>query len=136
MATNKTKPEDVFPGDFLESIADEKRRADAMALAELMSEVTGERATMWGSSIIGFGTHHYKYESGREGDTPIVSFAPRKDSLVLYGIAAHDEDGALAAQLGPHTVGKGCLYVKDLSAVDAGVLARMIGVAYRAKEHS
>lgn len=133
MATNKTGPEETRPGDFLQSIADEKRRTDAHALAKLMGDVTGEPATMWGSSIVGYGTHHYRYESGREGDTPIVSFAPRSGSLVLYGVAAHDAGGVLAARLGPHTMGKGCLYIKDLSAVDTEVLARMIGVAYAAK---
>ncbi|MDQ1547541.1 MAG: hypothetical protein QOH69_2445 [Actinomycetota bacterium] len=133
MAENKTRPEVGSPDDFLESIADDKRRVDAHALAKLMGEVTGEQPTMWGSSIVGYGTLHYRYESGREGDTPVVSFAPRTASLVLYGIAAHDVGGVLAAQLGPHTAGKGCLYIKDLSAVDNDVLARMIGVAYRAK---
>jgi hypothetical protein len=136
MAENKTRPEETHPGDFLGSIPDEKRRTDAQALAKLMGDVTGEPATMWGSTIVGYGTIHYRYESGREGDTPIVSFAPRAASLVLYGIAVHDEGGVLAAQLGPHTVGKGCLYIKDLSAVDIDVLARMIGLAYRAKADS
>ncbi len=133
MAENKTRPEVRSPGDFLESIADDKRRVDAQALAKLMGEVTGEQAIMWGSSIVGYGTLHYRYESGREGDTPVVSFAPRAAALVLYGIFAHDEGGVMAAQLGPHTVGKGCLYIKDLSAIDAEILALMIGVAYRAK---
>ncbi len=130
---NKTKPEGVLPSDFLRSIADERRRNDATALVKIMSDVTGQNAVMWGSSIVGFGTHHYKYESGREGDAPLVSFAPRKDSLVLYGIAVHDEGGVLTAQLGPHTMGKGCLYIRDLSAINADVLSRMIGLAYQAK---
>jgi hypothetical protein len=136
MVPNKTKPEDALPNDFLESIANEKRRTDARALAKLMGDITGEPATIWGTSIVGYGTLHYRYESGREGDTPVVSFAPRAASLVLYGVAAHDEGGVLAAQLGPHTVGKGCLYIKDLSAVDTDVLARMIGLAYGAKANS
>jgi hypothetical protein len=136
VAINKTKPEGVLPSDFLRSIADERRRNDATALVKIMSDVTGQKAVMWGSSIVGFGTHHYKYESGREGDAPLVSFAPRKDALVLYGIAAHDEGGVLAAQLGSHSMGKGCIYIKDLTAVDSDVLARMISVAYTAKLES
>jgi hypothetical protein len=87
---------------------------------------------MWGKSIVGFGSHHYKYESGREGDMPVVSFAPRKDSLVLYSVLTYNDDQQLAARLGPHTVGKGCLYIKDLAKIDKGVLGQIIERAFRA----
>lgn len=133
MTENKTKPESGSPADFLSGIADEKRRTDSLALAKLMHQVTGEEPVLWGTSIVGFGAQHYKYESGREGDTAIVSFAPRKNALVLYGVALHDEDGTLRAQLGQYEMGKGCLYIKDLSAIDTDVLGRMIALAFAAK---
>ena len=136
MSENKTRPEEGRPADFLHGIADEKRRADSLALAKLMHEVTGEEAVLWGTSIVGFGSQHYKYDSGREGDTAIVSFAPRRNALVLYGVALHDEDGSLRAQLGRYEMGKGCLYIKDLSAINTDVLGRMIALAFSAKAGS
>lgn len=118
---------------FLDGIADERRRADARLLAGLMAEVTGETAVLWGSSIVGFGSRHYKYESGREGDTVAVGFAPRRGQSVLYltGSLEHDYADLLAA-LGPHTTGKSCLYLKRADRVDAGVLREIIARSYRA----
>jgi hypothetical protein len=135
MQANKTQPVGDSVETFIANIPDERRRRDSKDLAGLMRDVTGLAPVMWGTSIVGFGLHHYRYESGREGDTPIVSFAPRKGSLVVYGVLAHAGE-ELAARLGPHTVGKGCLYIKDLSQVDISVLGGMIGAAFAAKDAS
>lgn len=91
-----------------------------------MSEVTGEPATMWGPSIIGFGSYHYRYASGREGDAPLVGFSPRKTALTLYASAEEDMRAELLARLGPHKVGESCVYLKRLSDVDDQVLADLI----------
>ncbi len=87
MPENKTKPTKVSVAAFVNAITDPARRADAKALVKLLQRATGEKPQMWGSSIVGFGSYHYKYESGREGDTPIVGFSPRKAASVLYGVA-------------------------------------------------
>ena len=129
---NKTQPTDASVAAFVAGLADERQRADSERLIALMSKVTGEPATMWGPSIIGFGSYHYRYASGREGDTPLVGFSPRKTALTLYASAGEDERADLLARLGPHTLGKSCVYVKRLSAVDEQVLADLVraGVAY------
>jgi hypothetical protein len=112
---------------FLAEIPDPERRADARDLCRLMSEVTGEEAVMWGSSIIGFGSYRYRYESGREGTSALASFAPRKGNLVIYLIGGfEDRHHRLLVKLGPHKAGKGCLYVKHLDDVDVGVLRELI----------
>jgi hypothetical protein len=121
MADNKTRPTTVSVASFIETLADETRRADARALVRLLQGATGEKPKMWGPSIIGFGIYHYVYESGREGDTPNVGFSPRKAANVIYGIALGDS-AALLAKLGKHTTGKGCLYIKKLADVDRKVL--------------
>ena len=129
---NKTQPTDASVAAFVAGLADERQRADSERLIALMSKVTGEPATMWGPSIIGFGSYHYRYASGREGDTPLVGFSPRKTALTLYASAGEDERADLLARLGPHKVGKSCVYVKRLSDVDEQVLADLVraGVAY------
>jgi hypothetical protein len=116
---------------YVERISSPRRRRDAEVLLALMARITGERPRMWGSSIVGFGSYHYRYESGREGDGPAASFSPRKSATSVYlpdGTGAHE---AALAQLGPHTTGVGCLYLKDLDAVDLGVLERIIERSYR-----
>jgi hypothetical protein len=123
MAENKTKPTKVSVTEFVDGVEDPVRRADAKALVKLMKDVTGEKPAMWGPSIVGFGSYHYKYESGREGDFLIVGFSPRKPATVLYGLR-HAE--ALLSKLGKHTTGKGCIYVRKLADVDRGVLEQMI----------
>lgn len=128
MATNKTRPEATSVDAFLDAIPGETRQRDARTFEALAAEVTGEPATMWGTSIVGFGSLHYKYESGREGDTALIGFAPRKDSLVIYSVLNHALD--LEDRLGPHTTGKGCLYLKDLSKIDLAVLRTMVEHAY------
>jgi hypothetical protein len=97
-----------------------------------MKRATGKVPAMWGPSIIGFDSYHYVYDSGREGDMPVVGFSPRKPATVLYGLASFPGAEELRAKLGPHTTGKGCLYIKRLSDVDEGVLERMIAKAVAA----
>ena len=126
MAVNKTKPEKLSVAAFVDAIPDEARRADAKALVKMMQRATGEKPKMWGPSIIGFGSYHYKYESGREGDMPLVGFSPRKPATVLYGLREAGEADALLARLGRHTTGRGCVYVKNLADVDAKVLESLV----------
>jgi hypothetical protein len=123
---NKTQPTDASVAAFVAGIADERQRADSERLIAVMSDVTGEPATMWGPSIIGFGSYHYRYASGREGDAPLVGFSPRRSALTLYASADDDVRAKLLARLGPHKVGKGCVYVKRLSDVDEQALADLI----------
>jgi hypothetical protein len=128
MAENKTKPTKVSVTAFINAIADETKRADAKALVKLMQSATGEEPKMWGPSIIGFGSYHYTYESGREGDMPLVGFSPRKAAIVCYGLgASSSQSKALLAKLGKHTTGKGCLYIKKLADVDSKVLEALVG---------
>ncbi len=129
MAQNKTKPTKSSASAFIDSIADPARRADPKTLLKLMESAAGEKPKMWGSSIIGFGSYHYKYESAREGDMPVIAFSPRKAATVLYGMIGFDEPGPLLARLGVHTTGKGCLYIKKLADVDQRVLETLIAKA-------
>ena len=126
MAENKTKPTKVIVTAFVASIADPTRRADAKLLVELMQKASGEKAQMWGPSIIGFGSCHYKYESGREGDMPIVGFSPRKAATVLYNVSSFTGSKGLLSKLGKHQTGKGCLYIKKLSDVDPQALQALV----------
>jgi hypothetical protein len=126
MAENKTKATKASVSGFIAAIADDARRADAKTLVKLMQDASGEKPAMWGPSIIGFGTHHYVYDSGREGDTPVIGFSPRKAATVLYGATGFTGADALLARLGKHTRGKGCLYIKRLSDIDGAVLKTMI----------
>jgi len=126
MAENKTKPTKSSVTAFINAVADPVRRADAKALLKLMQSAAGEKPKMWGPSIIGFGSCHYKYESGREGDMPVIAFSPRKPATVLYNMIGFSDSEALLAKLGKHTTGKGCLYIKKLANVDQQVLKTMI----------
>ena len=105
-------------GGYIGALTDEAKRADAKALVKLMQGATGEKPKMWGPSIIGFGSYHYKYESGREGDMPLAGFSPRKAATVVYGMSGFSECEALLGKLGKHTTGGGCLYIKKLTDVD------------------
>ncbi len=133
MAQNKTKPTKVNVSGFIAAIADETRRADAKVLVKLMQAATGEKPKMWGPSIIGFGSVHYVYDSGREGDMPLIGFSPRKPASVLYGATGFKGADTLLAKLGRHTTGKGCLYIKKLSDIDESVLKTLIVKAVAAK---
>jgi hypothetical protein len=126
MADNKTKPTEVTVPAFLATVADETQRADAKALVKIMQRATGEKPKMWGPSIIGFGSYHYTYDSGREGDMPLTGFSPRKAALVLYGLLGSPESGALLEKLGKHSTGKGCLYIKKLTDVDSKVVEELV----------
>src|SRR5271157_1982800 len=126
MAENKTKPTKLSVAAFIDALTDQARRADAKVLVKLMQSAAGEKPKRWGPSIIGFGSYHYKYESGREGDMPLIGFSPRKAATVLYNLIASDDCKALLPKLGKHTTGKGCLYIKKLADVDQQVLEAMV----------
>jgi hypothetical protein len=136
MPENKTKPTKLSVAAFINTLTDPVRRADAKALTSLMQSAFGEKPRMWGPSIIGFGSSHYKHESGREGDTPVIAFSPRKTATVLYGVIGSSESKALLAKLGKHSTGKGCLYIKKLSDVDPKVLEALILKSLAAKRAS
>ena len=136
MSDNKTKPTRISVEALLDSVTDATKRADALTLIDMMRSATGEQPAMWGPSIIGFGTYHYRYESGREGDSPIVGFSPRKPALVLYIVTGFRGAEPLLAKIGKHTTGKSCLYVKRLADIDLPVLRKLIDqsvAAVRAK---
>ena len=133
MAETKTKPTDVSVDAFLEAVEHPVRRADGKALRALMERVTGEPATMWGPSIVGFGSYHYRYASGHEGDSPRVGFSPRSANLVLY-VGGFPEYEALLARLGKHKSSKACLYLGKLAEVDPGVLEEIVRRTYAATE--
>ncbi len=137
MATqqNKTAPTAQDVAAFLAGIEDPRRREDGQELCRLMAEVTGEPAVMWGSSIVGFGQYHYRYDSGREGDYLAIGFSPRKASLTLYLMDGVDRYEDSLRRLGPHTTGKSCLYVKRLSDVDRTVLRHIIQESYDSTTH-
>jgi hypothetical protein len=129
MAENKTKANSQDVVTFLSNVENPDRREDALSLLTLMKEATGVEGVMWGSAIVGFGSYHYKYESGREGDTMIVGFSPRKQNMTLYlkGDFAHDSHLApLLEKLGKHKLGGGCLYINKLSDVDQDVLRQIV----------
>lgn len=121
----KTRPTPTTAAEFIAAVEDPKRRADAEAVCALLAEATGEPATMWGPSIVGFGAYHYRYASGHEGDAPLVGFSPRKANLVFYLSGCDEGRGDLLARLGKHKAGKGCVYVNRLSDVDTAVLGEM-----------
>ena len=125
MAENKTKPTKVSPAAFIRQVADERRQKDARELVALMRDVTGHEPKMWGPTIVGFGSYHYTYESGRQGDAPLAGFSPRKAATVIY-LAPGVQNEKLMAKLGKHTAGKACLYVKTLDDVDRQVLRALI----------
>ena len=133
MAENKTKPTKVSVTAFIAAIPDSTKRTDAKALVKLMQSAAGEKPRMWGPSIIGFGSCHYVYESGREGDMPLVGFSPRKAATVLYGLRGSGDVESLLVKLGTHTTGKGCLYIKKLADVDQKVLEALVSKAVAAR---
>jgi len=126
MSETKTKPTNESVNDFLNKISDEERRADCFQVAKIMEEVTGEKPTMWGPSIVGFGSYHYKYDSGREGDWLMTGFSPRKKDLTLYIMMGFEKHRDLMEKLGKHSHAKSCLYIKRLSDIHVPTLKKLI----------
>jgi len=126
MAELKTKQTDQSVQKFLNDIPDPVKRKDSKTVAAMMSEISGYKPKMWGPSIVGFGSYHYKYASGQEGDWPLICFSPRKQNLTLYVLSGSDEENKLLKKLGKHTTGKSCLYIKQLSDVDLPTLKTLI----------
>jgi hypothetical protein len=126
MADNKTKATSKSVADFINAIKNDTRRKDSLRLLKLIKKKTTLTPKMWGPSIIGFGSYHYKYDSGREGDSPLVAFSPRADAIALYlsGGFAHREE--LLQKFGEHKASKGCIYVKNLDDVNLDILEKMI----------
>ena len=126
MAELKTKQTDQSVQKFLNDIPDPAKRKDCKTVAAMMSEISGYKPKMWGPSIVGFGSYHYKYASGQEGDWPLICFSPRKQNLTLYVLSGSDDENELLRKLGKHTTGKSCLYIKQLSDVDLPTLKSLI----------
>ncbi len=126
MAELKTQKNEASVEEFLNSVADEKKRADSYAILKLMQEVTGLEPAIWGTSIVGFGSYHYKYASGREGEWFLTGFSPRKQNLTLYIMAGFDEYDSLLADLGKYKTGKSCLYINKLADVDLPTLRELV----------
>jgi hypothetical protein len=126
MVENKTKPTAASVDTYLAAIDDEQRRKDCDVIAKLMSKATKAQPRMWGSSIVGFGSYHYKYASGHEGDSCVTGFASRKGDISVYLVASAPDQEALLAQLGKHKMGKACLYIRKLADVDLKVLEKLI----------
>ncbi len=126
MSDLKTKPTGADVEAFLAAIEDERKQADCREISSLMEDVTGEPAVLWGPSILGFGSYHYRYESGREGDWMLAGFAPRKRELTLYIMAGFDGYEDLMARLGKFKTGKSCLYIKRLDDIDRDVLRELV----------
>ena len=130
MADIKTKVNDASVEGFLNTVADEQKRKDSLELIKIMKQVTKKQPKMWGPAIIGFGSYHYKYESGREGDMPQIAFSPRKQNLTLYIGVGDNSDNPLLKKLGKYTTGKVCLYIKKLADVDRKVLQELIADSF------
>ena len=131
MAEPKTKPTGASVKEFLNQISDKERREDCFTVAKLMEEVTGAKPKMWGPSIVGFGTYHYKYASGREGDWPVTGFSPRKNDLTLYIMMGFEQHRELMDQLGKHKTAKSCLYIKRLADVHLPTLKKLLKVSVK-----
>lgn len=133
-AENKTKATKADVSAFVAAIGDAGQQADAKALIKLLSHVSGEKPKMWGPSIIGFGTRHYRYESGREGDICELGFAPRKGQTVLYLSCDLSRHAEILARFGTHKTGKGCLYIKRLCDIDTLVLEELCRAALAGRQ--
>ena len=131
MSENKTKPNDANVLTFLSAVEPERRRVDALRLNEIFREVTGFEPVMWGASIVGYGSYHYVYKSGREGDFLATGFSPRKTSLTIYIMPGYADFGDILKRLGKHRTGRSCLYINRLDAVDEDVLRELIAAGLR-----
>jgi hypothetical protein len=134
MAENKTKPTKASPRSYIAAIENEARRKDCQTLAQLMAKATKQKATMWGTSIVGFGTRKYQLAGGREGEICAVGFSSRKGDISIYGVAGENTDSELLGKLGKHKLGKGCLYISKLAEVDLQVLEQLVSNAVKAKQ--
>jgi hypothetical protein len=135
MAKNRTKQTDASVDSYIAAINDEARRHDCEALANLMAKATKHPPKMWGGSIVGFGSYHYKYESGREGDMCLVGFSSRKSDISVYGLNAAPSHEELIPKLGKHKAGKGCLYIRRLREIDLKILEKLVANAAAEKRH-
>lgn len=126
MAELKTRKNNASVSVFLNSIEDAQKRADAKKVAAMMRKATASNPKMWGTSIVGYGSYHHKYASGREGDWMLIGFSPRKQNLTLYIMAGFSQFDALLVKLGKYKTGKSCLYVKQLADIDLKVLESLI----------
>ena len=131
MSDAKTKPTDASVVDFINAVENKRRREDGLVLLDLFKKTTGDEPVMWGESIIGFGSYHYKYKSGREGDWMLTGFSPRKAHQVIYMMGCYvdegfDEQDKLFSKLGKHKMGASCLYINKLSDIDISVLEELI----------
>ena len=134
MAEMKTVQTEASVEDFLNLIENSQKREDCFEIVKMMKQVTKKEPKMWGPSIIGFGSYHYKYESGREGDSPQIGFSPRKQNITLYILSGADHENPLLQKLGKHSTSKVCLYIKRLADVDKKVLLELIKESF-AKAH-
>lgn len=131
MATNKTVPNKQSVSAFLASVTNEQRRKDARAIMKMLSKITGKRATLWGSSIIGYDKYRYVYASGREGDWPMIALSPRAQNLSIYIMPGFDGFQPVLKKLGKHKTAKSCLYIKNLADVDSDILHGLLERAYK-----
>jgi hypothetical protein len=126
MAKNKTTETDSSVTDFINAVEDTAKRNDSFELVKIMQEESGFEPKMWGLGIIGFGSYHYKYDSGHEGDAPLVAFSPRKAAISLYCYTTTENKEELLSKLGKHKASKGCIYIKKLTDIDTEILRKMI----------
>lgn len=131
MAEPKTKPTKASVAAYLKRLPDEQKRADCLTLVALMEKVTGEKAVMWGPSIVGFGEYRLVYANGSEAPWPIAAFSPRKSDLTLYLMGVFDRHPELMKKLGKHRTGKVCLYIRRLADVDIKVLRELVAASVR-----
>lgn len=135
MAELKTKKQSGGVTQFLADLEDPAVRKDCQTLAQMMAEVTGDPGDLWGTSIVGFGEYHYKYASGRENDWFRMGFSPRKQNLTIYIMSGYEDKQKLLAKLGPHSLGKSCLCIKQLADVDLSVLRELLQAANSSRNY-
>jgi len=128
---NKTQPTSSSYLEYLANIKNEEHKVDAAKLVQIISKIVGVSPVMWGTSIVGFGEKHYKYVSGREGDTFVVGFSERKSALTIYGLLRDENNYTLVDKLGKHTQGKGCIYIKRLDEIDLSILEQLIKLSFK-----
>lgn len=126
MTENKTQATTASVDDYIAAIADELKRKDTQTLLDLLKKITGDTPVLWGDSIIGFGSYHYQYESGREGDMPLIGFSPRKREFAIYIMSGFEQLQAHLNKLGKHKTGKSCLYIKRLSDININTLSELM----------